>query len=119
VHLYCTVENQRTANIRLPILKKAPFVHKGLTMQPLLENVDIEEYLDDIEEVIVGGESDYMARPLNYDWVLNIREQCKRHKTDFIFRQLGTHFIKDGKMYKLKTRDLMIQAAKANINLKF
>lgn len=119
VHLYCTVENQRTANIRLPILKKAPFVHKGLTMQPLLENVDIEEYLDDIEEVIVGGESDYMARPLNYDWVLNIREQCKRHKTDFIFRQLGTHFIKDGKMYKLKTRDLMSQAAKANINLKF
>ena len=119
VHLYCTVENQRTANIRLPILKKAPFVHKGLTMQPLLENVEIEEYLDDIEEVIVGGESDYMARPLNYDWVLNIREQCKRHKTDFIFRQLGTHFIKDGKMYKLKTRDLMIQAAKANINLKF
>ena len=88
-------------------------------MQPLLENVDIEEYLDDIEEVIVGGESDYMARPLNYDWVLNIREQCKRHKTDFIFRQLGTHFIKDGKMYKLKTRDLMSQATKADINLKF
>lgn len=119
VHLYCTIENKRTAQIRLPILKEAPFKHKGLTLQPLLEDIYIEDYLDDIEEVVVGGESDYNARILNYDWVLDIREQCARKKTDFIFRQLGTHFVKEGKMYNIKTKDLMSQAAKADINLKF
>ena len=103
----------------MPILKEAPFKHKGLTLQPLLEDIYIEDYLDDIEEVIVGGESDINARPLNYDWVANIREQCKRKKTDFVFRQLGTHFIKDGRVYNIKTKDLMSQATKADINLKF
>ena len=39
--------------------------------------IDAEKkYLDGIECVIVGGESDIYARPLNYDWVLHIREQC-------------------------------------------
>ncbi len=28
----------------------------------------------------------------------------------------GTHFIKDGKLYKLQTKDLCSQAKKANIN---
>lgn len=31
-----------------------------------------------IELVVVGGESDRHARPLHYDWVLDIREQCLR-----------------------------------------
>ena len=29
-----------------------------------------------MELVVVGGQSDNNARPLNYDWVLDIREQC-------------------------------------------
>lgn len=36
----------------------------------------------------------------------------------FEFRQCGTHFIKDGKMYKLQTKDLCKQAKKAAINFK-
>lgn len=34
----------------------------------------------------------------------------------FEFRQCGTHFIKDDKLYTLKVRDLCNQAKKANIN---
>ena len=47
----------------------------------------MEKYLDDIELVVVGGESDYYARPLHYDWVLDIREQCVRKNVSFEFRQ--------------------------------
>ncbi|MEG0895551.1 MAG: DUF5131 family protein, partial [Oscillospiraceae bacterium] len=68
--------------------------------------------------VVVGGESDFYARPLNYDWVLNIREQCNRYNVDFEFRQCGTHFIKDGKTYTLNVRELCSQAKKADINIK-
>jgi protein gp37 len=89
----------------------------NLPIQPLLENLDIEKYLHGVELVVVGGESDRKARPLDYDWVLNIREQCKRQNVHFEFRQWGTHFIKDGKRYLLAVKDLCDQARKANINL--
>ena len=74
--------------------------------------------LDDIELVVVGGESDVNARPFNYDWVLNIREQCIRKNVDFEFRQCGTYTIKDGKQYKIQTKDLCKQAKLANIDYK-
>ena len=77
---------------------------------------NIEKYLDDIELVVVGGESDINARVLDYDWVLDIREQCIRKNVNFEFRQCGTYTIKDGKQYKIQTRDLTKQARLANIN---
>lgn len=114
----CTVENQKNADCRLEIFSKLPIKHKCITAQPLLERMDIEKYLDDIELVVVGGESDYNARLLDYSWVLDIREQCIRKNVSFEFRQCGTHFIKDGKQYRLQTKDLCSQAKKANIDFK-
>lgn len=112
----CTIENQKNADYRLSIFKDLPIKHKCITAQPLLENIDVEKYLNDIELVVVGGESDYNARVLNYDWVLNIRKQCIKKNVNFEFRQCGTHFIKDGKRYIIKTSDLCKQAKLANIN---
>lgn len=116
VTVCCTIENQKNAEYKLAIFKDLPIKHKCITCQPLIENIDIERYLDDIELVVVGGESDYNARRLNYNWVLSIREQCIRKNVDFEFRQCGTHFIKEGKEYTLQVRDLMKQARVANIN---
>ncbi len=112
----CTVENQKNVEYKLSIFKNLPIKRKCITAQPLLEYINIENYLDNIELVVVGGESDINARPLDYDWVLNIREQCVRHNVNFEFRQCGTNFIKDGKHYKLQTKDLIKQAKLANIN---
>lgn len=113
----CTAENQDRADFRLSIFKKLPIKHKIIICQPLIERIDIEKYLDGIELVVVGGESDKNARPLDYDWVLDIRERCIAQKVHFEFRQCGTHFIKDGKAYTLNTRDLSSQAKKANIDV--
>lgn len=74
----CTIENQRNADYKLDIFSRLPIKHKCITAQPLLERIDIEKYLEDIELVVVGGDSDYNARPLDYSWVLDIREQCIR-----------------------------------------
>lgn len=114
----CTVENQKNADYKLAIFKNLPIKHRCITAQPLLEQINIEQYLDDIELVVVGGESDYRARVLDYSWVLNIREQCIRKNVSFEFRQCGTHFIKDGKQYKIQTKDLCSQAKKAGIDFK-
>lgn len=114
----CTIENQKNADRKLSVFQTLPIQHKCITAQPLIENVEIENYLQGIELVVVGGESDTRARPLDYSWVLNIREQCIRQGVSFEFRQCGTHFIKDGKWYTLKTKDLRNQAKKANIDIK-
>lgn len=114
----CTIENQENADYKLNIFKDLPIKHKCITAQPLLENIDIEKYLDEIELVVVGGESDSNARPLDYEWVLNVRNQCIKKNVDFEFRQCGTFFIKDKKMYKLQVKDLCKQAKLANIDYK-
>lgn len=114
----CTIENQRNADKKLSAFSALPIRHKCITAQPLIERVDMERYLDGIELVTVGGESDKCARPLDYDWVLDIREQCIRRHVSFKFRQCGTYFIKDGRRYKLQTKDLCAQARKADIDYK-
>jgi len=112
----CSVENQQTVDERLSIFSVLPIKHKNIICQPLLESVNIVPYLSDVELVVVGGESDKNARPLNYDWVLNIREQCLQCNVNFEFRQCGTHFIKDNKQYTLNIKDMYSQAKKVNIN---
>ncbi|HOO79640.1 MAG TPA: DUF5131 family protein [Lachnospiraceae bacterium] len=112
----CTIENQDRADYRLSIFKDLPIKHKNIIVQPMLEQIDLSTYLDTIELVVVGGESNYKARPLDYDWVLDIRRQCMEYKVDFEFRQCGTHFIKDGKTYNLNVRMLCSQARKAGID---
>jgi protein gp37 len=114
----CTIENQEIADDRLSIFKQLPIKHKNVICQPLIEAINIEKYLEDVELVVVGGESDNNARPLHYDWVLSIRQQCINTDTDFDFRQCGTYFIKDGKEYKLNVRQLCSQARKAGIDYK-
>lgn len=112
----CTVENQKNVDYKLDIFSKLPIKHKCITIQPLLERINIEKYLNNIELILVGGESDTNARILNYDWVLDIRNQCLNKNINFEFRQCGTYFKKDNKIYKLQTKDLIKFAKKANID---
>jgi protein gp37 len=112
----CTIENQDRADFRLSIFDKLPIKHKNIICQPLVEEIDISKHLKGVELVVVGGESDTNARPLNYDWVLSIRQQCIEANVHFQFRQCGTNFIKDGKMYKLNVYQLCSQAKKADID---
>lgn len=112
----CTIENQERADYRLAIFQKLPIKHKNVICQPLIEDIKIEKYLNDVDLVIVGGESDYYARPLDYDWVLALRRQCVNTNTNFEFRQCGTNFIYCGKQYKLKVQQLCSQAKLADID---
>ena len=113
----CTVENQENADRRLSVFQGLPIKHKQITAQPLIGPINMEQYLSGVEAVIVGGESDRNARILDYAWVLDIREQCIRQRVSFQFRQCGTHFMKDGKLYTLQVRDLCSQAKRAGINV--
>ncbi|NLE25704.1 MAG: DUF5131 family protein [Clostridiaceae bacterium] len=111
-------ENQQAVDERLPILSAQPIKHRNIILQPLIEAVDIDPYISKAELVIIGGEYDINARPLRYEWVLDIREKCVKANVNFEFRQCATHFIKDGKEYTLAYNQLGRQAKAAGIDYK-
>lgn len=113
----CTCENQKMADYRLPIFKKLNIKYKTIILAPMLEKMDISKYLgSDIYEVNVSGESGVDVRPLDYDWVLDIRKQCIKANVNFGFHQTGARFIKDGKEYRIERKYQISQAKKANID---
>ena len=117
VTICCTVENDEMAHFRLPIYKEAKIKHKVIICEPLLSKIDLYPYLDNtIEEVLVGGESGNEARICDYDWVLDIRDQCIRAGVPFSFRQTGARLQKDGKIYRIRRDIQHIQAKKAGID---
>ncbi len=61
---------------------------KFLSLEPLLGDLG-ELNLDEIDWVIVGGESGPGARPIEIGWVRKIREQCLARNVPFFFKQWG------------------------------
>ncbi len=70
-----------------------------LSVEPLLECLN-EVDLRDIHWVIVGGESGPKARPMQQEWVLNVKEQCERQDVSFFFKQWGSWGSDGVKRYK-------------------
>lgn len=117
VTIACTVENQIEADRRLPLYKAAKIQHKVLILEPLLESIHLEPYLNfKIERISVGGESGLEARACHYDWVLDLQRQATQHGIPFEFRQTGAHFIKDHKTYHIPRKEQMTQAKKAKLD---
>ena len=91
-----SVENQETV-FRISHLQKTSAFIKFLSCEPLLENLP-QLNLMSIDWVIVGGESGFKARPMNEEWVLDIKNQCQKSNVPFFFKQWG------GKKKKLAGR---------------
>jgi protein gp37 len=117
VTIGCTIENQKQAELRLPVFQKLPVKSKFIICEPLLEDLYIHQFLGRwITYLSVGGESGPHARVCNYDWILRIRRQCIDSGVAFIFRQTGANFVKDGRNFKIPRNQQVIQASRANIN---
>lgn len=118
VTICCTVENQTCADYRLPIYKSTPIKHKIIICEPLLEKIDLSSYNigEWIEQVVAGGESGYEARSCDFAWVMVLRRICMENHVSFWFKQTGSKFIKEGKLYNIKRQFQHSQARKAGIN---
>ena len=93
VWIGCTVEDQRRADERIHDLMAIPAMVQFLSMEPLLEAVQIPlpflYYKGAIQWVIVGGESGHHARPFNLGWARGIVKQCKAAGVDVFVKQMG------------------------------
>lgn len=83
-----TVEAQTSKN-RIDILRTLAAPIRFLSCEPLLEDLGSLN-LDNIDWVIVGGESGPSARPMKEGWVLSIKEQTDKQNSAFFFKQWGT-----------------------------
>lgn len=61
-----------------------------LSCEPLLSDLGTLD-LSGIDWVIVGGESGNQARPMQKEWVLNIKRQCEEQGVPFFFKQWGSY----------------------------
>jgi len=102
VNIGCTVENQAMADYRLPLFLSFPIKRRFIAASPLLEAIDLSAYLTGgVQHVTVNGETSKEARECNYDWVLDIREQCINAGVTFWFKTTGSLFRRDGIVQKI------------------
>lgn len=63
--------------------------------------MDLTPYLHGVDHVTVGGETGRDARVCDYDWVLDIREQCVKANKTFWFKNTGSFFRCNGAVEKI------------------
>jgi protein gp37 len=88
-HIWLGVSiEDKAALTRLRHLKETKACVRFISFEPLLEalgHVDLEG----IKWVIVGGESGHHARPIEANWIREIRDQCSLYGAAFFFKQWG------------------------------
>jgi len=101
-----SVENE-TVKFRIDDLRWVPAAIRFLSLEPLLGPLKFLD-LSNIGWVIVGGESGAGARPMEKDWVTQIKEQCIEQNVPFFFKQWGgINKKKTGRLLEGKTWDEM------------
>lgn len=116
IWLGVSVENQATADERIPLLLETPAAVRWISAEPLLGEVDLSwaqctcpskgdaartrhllqcpadrrpHRLWSIDWVVVGGESGPGARPMHPEWARSLRDQCQAAGVPFFFKQWG------------------------------
>jgi protein gp37 len=90
-----SVEDQETANHRLPILAQCPAAVHFASYEPALGPVNFElamgGYLQvaALDLIICGGESGPHARPMHLAWPRAVRDLCMALGIPFFFKQWG------------------------------
>jgi protein gp37 len=98
VWLGTSVEDQATADERIPHLLRCPAAVRFVSAEPLLGPIDladavVKRQLGDPQPnwVIAGGETGPGARPAHPDWVRALRDQCQAASVPFFFKQWGEY----------------------------
>ncbi|MBP1672588.1 MAG: hypothetical protein H6Q25_403 [Bacteroidetes bacterium] len=89
IWLGVSVDTRKEGLPRIDLLRNLQASVLFLSVEPLLEDLGIMN-LKNIDWVIVGGESGNQARPMEKDWVVNIKKQCESEDIAFFFKQWGT-----------------------------
>jgi protein gp37 len=120
VWLGVSVEDQKRADERIPHLLHCPAAVRFLSVEPMLEAIDLSPWLgfqhedevgiENVDQslpreqgipfhdpwvrgpdwIIVGGESGSHVRPFDLAWARDLRDQCQASGTAYFFKQAGS-----------------------------
>lgn len=117
LHIGVSVEDQKTADERIPLLFDTPAAIRFVSCEPLLEEIDLSGFLTmgtncscggrrntkdgckgkmircnegtvSLDGVIVGAETGPGARYMDPRWARNILRQCKNARVPFFFKKM-------------------------------
>ena len=101
-----SVEDDRVID-RIDHLRNTGAFVKFLSLEPLIGSLP-DLNLFNIDWAIIGGESGPKSRPMEEDWVIDLRDQCKTANVPFFFKQWGgVNKKKTGRLLDGKTYDEM------------
>jgi len=97
IWLGTSVEDQATADERLPLLLATPAYLRWVSLEPLLDRVDLFEFLhgrpcfehEHLDWVVVGGESGPGCRTFLLDWARSVVNQCRAATVPVFVKQMG------------------------------
>ena len=117
VWLGVSVEDQRRADERIPVLLDTPAAVRWISAEPLLGPISLSKWVFDrrqevrhlingpaqlnrdqaealvprpLDWVVAGGESGPGSRPMDAAWVRSLRAECADARTAFFFKQWGS-----------------------------
>lgn len=114
VWLGVSVEEQRYADERIPLLLQIPATLRFLSVEPQLGTVNLKRWLRferygdgrgmggglstgaAIDWVIQGGESGAESRPFSLAWARDLRDQCAAAGVAYFFKQAGANVFNEG-----------------------
>ena len=82
-----SIENKRWV-CRADYLRTVPSAVRFISAEPLLGKLDGLD-LAGIDWLIAGGESGRRYRPVNVEWVRDLRDRCAEQGVAFFFKQWG------------------------------
>lgn len=99
-----SIEDQKTADERIPLLLQTPAAVRWISAEPLLGPISFEgmwvphhnpawheNMLERVDWMVVGGESGNNARPMHPNWLRDLRDQCAEIGVPFFFKQWGEY----------------------------
>lgn len=132
VWLGVSVEDQKTARERIPLLLKTPAAVRWISAEPLLGLIDFtlrwggQDERDSygnlywgtmptltglggntIDWIVAGGESGPDARPMHPDWARSIRDQCQSSGVPFFFKQWGEYLYANEHVRKHENKEFL------------
>ena len=95
VWLGVSVEDQRSADDRIPVLLDTPAAHRWISAEPMLEPLTYLPGLGEgmLDWVVVGGETGPRARECDIRWIRDIVRACAASETPCFVKQLGGHAV--------------------------
>jgi protein gp37 len=82
-----SIENRRWTR-RADYLREVPSAVRFISAEPLLGKLDGLDLMG-IDWLIAGGESGHRNRPVNVEWIRDLRDRCGEAEVAFFFKQWG------------------------------